>query len=184
MDFLKKVGSETLKAATQPQGQQQQQQQPQQQQSSGASGLLGTLDGATSYQQQPQQPQQQQQSSGLLGTLSSVVGQATGSQQQSSQQQSTGSNALVDKLHGVIGGGPESEKKEDVLDKAIDLVQEHVFKAGPQDNESAKEQAMDDFIADNIRTGFKKATGKEFPIEKKEEKPSAGLGALAGSLFK
>lgn len=70
---------------------------------------------------------------------------------------------------------------------AIDLVQEHVFKAGPQTNESAAEQAKDKFIADTIRDGYEKATGKDFPIAAKKEeenKITAGLGGLAGKLFK
>jgi len=64
----------------------------------------------------------QQQSGGadqLFGKLGSFVG---GSNQQHSQQQpqqSSGSGSLFDKLHGAAGGGPESEKKEDALDKGM-----------------------------------------------------------------
>lgn len=36
--------------------------------------------------------------------------------------------------------------------EAIDLFQEHVLKEGPQDNESAMEQAKDKHIANMIRT--------------------------------
>ncbi|TFK37937.1 hypothetical protein BDQ12DRAFT_684370 [Crucibulum laeve] len=53
--------------------------------------------------------------------------------------------------------------KDDPLDKAIDFVQEHVFKQGSQKNESAAEQAKDAKIASGIKSLFKKATGKEFP---------------------
>jgi len=39
-------------------------------------------------------------------------GQAANPQQQTQQ-----SSSFMDKLHGMAGGGPESEKKEDTLDK-------------------------------------------------------------------
>jgi len=47
------------------------------------------------------------------------------------------------------------------LGTAIDLFQEHILKEGPQNNESALEQAKDKQIADAIR----KAVG----IEKKDK---------------
>ncbi|KAK0726673.1 hypothetical protein B0T21DRAFT_293268 [Apiosordaria backusii] len=192
MDFLNKVAGEALKTQQPVQEHQQQHQQQQQTQTSG--GLLGSIVSAAAQSTQPattttqQQPQQTQTSgaSGLLGSLVSAAGQSTTAQQQPQQQQS-GADALLNKLHGVVGGGPESEKKEDSLDKAIDLVQEHVFKAGAQANESAAEQAKDKFIADSIRDGYQKATGKDFPIAAKKEeenKITSGLGGLAGKLFK
>jgi hypothetical protein len=46
---------------------------------------------------------------------------------------------------------------------AIDFVQEHVLKQGPQNNESAVEQLKDKTIADSIKHQFKSATGKDFP---------------------
>jgi hypothetical protein len=55
----------------------------------------------------------------------------------------------------------------DALDKGVDYVQEHVFKQGPQDNESAVEQAKDEQISDAIRSGYKSTTGKDFPIADK-----------------
>ena len=62
------------------------------------------------------------------------------------------------------------------------MVQEKVLKSGPQDNESAAEQAKDRFIADQIRDNYKKATGKDFPIKEKEkseeEKKTGGFGGL------
>ncbi|KAK6342935.1 hypothetical protein TWF718_008313 [Orbilia javanica] len=69
-------------------------------------------------------------------------------------------------LNEQAGGGRKGEQKEDSLDKAIDYVQENVFKQGPQDNESAAEQAKDGAIADFIRDQYKKNTGKEFPSER------------------
>ena len=46
---------------------------------------------------------------------------------------------------------------------AIDLFQEKVLKEGPQNNESALEQAKDKMIADTIKNGYKNVTGKNFP---------------------
>lgn len=48
--------------------------------------------------------------------------------------------------------------------KAVDLVQEHVFSVGPQNNETAVEQAKDKAIADGLRTGYKSVTEKDIPI--------------------
>ncbi|KAK2806721.1 hypothetical protein FQN50_005715 [Emmonsiellopsis sp. PD_5] len=75
---------------------------------------------------------------------------------------------LGDKLNAAAGGGRESEKKEDMLDKGIDYVQEHVLHQGKQDNESAFEQAKDEKIADFIRGQYKSQTGKEFPVKDKQ----------------
>ncbi|OCL06252.1 hypothetical protein AOQ84DRAFT_365967 [Glonium stellatum] len=75
---------------------------------------------------------------------------------------------LGDKLNGAAGGGRESEKNEDYLDKAIDLVQEKFLGQGPQDNESAIEQAKDEQISDFIRGQYKSVTGKDIPIKDKE----------------
>ncbi|KAK4199969.1 hypothetical protein QBC40DRAFT_76842 [Triangularia verruculosa] len=188
MDFLNKVAGEALK--TQQPAQQQKQEQVQTQTSG---GLLGSIASAATQSTQPattttQQQPQQTQTSGASGLFGSLVSSATQSTtQQQPQQQQSGADTLLNKLHGAVGGGPESEKKEDALDKAIDLVQEHVFKAGPQTNESAAEQAKDKFIADSIRNGYEKATGKDFPIAAKKEeenKVTAGLSGFAGKLFK
>lgn len=50
----------------------------------------------------------------------------------------------------------------------IDYVQEKFMGAGPQDNESAVEQAKDEQISDFIRSKYKSATGGEMPIKDKE----------------
>ncbi len=55
----------------------------------------------------------------------------------------------------------------DALDKGVDYVQEHIFHKGPQNNESAVEQAKDEQISDAIRRGYKSTTGKEFPVKDK-----------------
>jgi hypothetical protein len=46
----------------------------------------------------------------------------------------------------------------------VDLVQEKVFNQGPQNNESAMEQAKDEQISDFIREKYKSATGSDFPV--------------------
>lgn len=108
----------------------------------------------------------------------------------SNPQSSTTNNSgggVMDKLHGMVGGGTQSEKNEDALDKGahppylpsthrsltslssigVDWVQENVFKQGPQNNESAVEQAKDEQISDMIRGQYKKGTGKDFPVADK-----------------
>lgn len=52
-------------------------------------------------------------------------------------------------------------------DSGVDLVQEKVLGQGPQDNESAMEQAKDEQISDFVRRGYKSATGKDVPIADK-----------------
>jgi len=74
---------------------------------------------------------------------------------------------LGDKLNAAAGGGKESEKNEDYLDKGVDFFQERVLGQGPQDNESAIEQAKDEKISDFVRSKYKSATGKDIPIEDK-----------------
>ncbi|KAF1914928.1 hypothetical protein BDU57DRAFT_520157 [Ampelomyces quisqualis] len=91
----------------------------------------------------------------------------------SGQQQSSGGGGgflggIGDKLNSAAGGGKESEKNEDYLDKGVDFVQEKFLGAGPQDNESAVEQAKDEQISDYIRSSYKSATGSDVPIKDKE----------------
>ncbi|KAG8685277.1 hypothetical protein FRC09_014853 [Ceratobasidium sp. 395] len=76
--------------------------------------------------------------------------------------------SLSGKLNELAGGGKKSEANEDKLDKLVDLYQEHVLKQGPQNNESALEQAKDEQISDMIRSGFKMATGKDVPVKDRE----------------
>lgn len=52
----------------------------------------------------------------------------------------------------------------------VDLVQEKFLGQGPQDNESAIEQAKDEQISDFIRGQYKSATGSEVPIKDKPTK--------------
>ncbi|MCJ1366305.1 hypothetical protein MMC16_005433 [Acarospora aff. strigata] len=74
---------------------------------------------------------------------------------------------LGDKFNSAAGGGRESEKNEDYLDKGVDLVQERFLGQGPQDNESAVEQAKDEQISDFIRGQYKSKAGKDLPIADK-----------------
>ncbi|KAK6951537.1 hypothetical protein Daesc_006058 [Daldinia eschscholtzii] len=82
------------------------------------------------------------------------------------QQESSG--GFMDKINSMAGGGKESEKNEDVLDKGVDWVQEHVLGQGDQSNESAVEQAKDEQISDYIRDQYKKTTGSDFPVKDKD----------------
>ncbi|KAH8731424.1 hypothetical protein GQ44DRAFT_698723 [Phaeosphaeriaceae sp. PMI808] len=71
-------------------------------------------------------------------------------------------------MNSAAGGGKESEKNEDMLDKGVDFVQEKFLGRGPQDNESAIEQAKDEQISDYIRKTYKSSTGSDIPIKDKE----------------
>jgi len=88
-------------------------------------------------------------------------------QDQPSGQNESQGGGMMDKLHGMVGGGPQSEKKEDGLDKGVDWVQENILKQGSQTNENALEQAKDEKISDMIRDQYKARTGKDFPIADK-----------------
>lgn len=54
------------------------------------------------------------------------------------------------------------------LFSGVDFVQERFLGQGPQDNESAVEQAKDEKISDFIRGQYKSSTGKDIPIKDKE----------------
>ncbi|KIW20789.1 hypothetical protein PV08_01367 [Exophiala spinifera] len=109
----------------------------------------------------------------LKGALNSFTGgdnqqQGQGQGQQGQNQGDGGFlGGLGDKLNSAAGGGRESEKNEDALDKGIDFVQERFLGQGPQDNESAIEQAKDEQISDFIRNQYKSATGNDFPVKDK-----------------
>lgn len=132
--------------------------------------------------------QQGQQTSGSQQSTS------TSHQNQGQQSSSSGSSGgflggITDKFNSAAGGGRESEKNEDFLDKydtppfgppcshdsvltrycrGVDFVQEKFLGQGPQDNESAIEQAKDEQISDFIRGQYKSTTGKDIPIKDKE----------------
>ena len=54
------------------------------------------------------------------------------------------------------------------LGEGIDMFQQKVLGQGPQDNESAVEQAKDEQISDFIRREYKNTTGSDIPIKDKE----------------
>lgn len=89
------------------------------------------------------------------------------SQQTGQSEQKSSGGGFMDKLNNAAGGGAAGEKKEDGLDKGVDWVQENVLKQGPQNNESALEQAKDEQISDFIRSKYKGTTGSDFPIADK-----------------
>ncbi|KAK0488446.1 hypothetical protein IW261DRAFT_1556912 [Armillaria novae-zelandiae] len=92
---------------------------------------------------------------------------ATHGGQQQSETKTESSGGLMGKVNNALGGGEAGEKKEDLLDKGVDFVQEHFLGQGKQSNESALEQAKDEQISDAIRSGYKSMTGKDFPIADK-----------------
>lgn len=103
-----------------------------------------------------------------LGSLASG-GQGDGHKPQTGEHKSSGGGGgLMGTLNSLAGGGKKSEENEDALDKGVDWVQEHVLGQGPQDNESAIEQAKDEKISDFIRDQYKKTTGSDIPIKDKE----------------
>ncbi|OAX82042.1 hypothetical protein ACJ72_03617 [Emergomyces africanus] len=107
----------------------------------------------------------------FVNKLAGSHGQQKEESSSTDQQKKEGGGFLSgigDKLNHAAGGGKESEKNEDMLDKGIDFVQERFLGQGPQNNESAMEQAKDEKISDFIRDQYKTRTGKEFPIKDKE----------------
>ncbi|KAI4138705.1 MAG: hypothetical protein LQ341_004541 [Variospora aurantia] len=105
-----------------------------------------------------------------MDALKNAVGMGGGENKpaegQATEQSSSG-GGFMDKLNSAAGGGKESEAKEDYLDKGIDMVQEKFMGGGPQDNESAIEQAKDEQMSDFIRGKYKSSTGNEFPVADK-----------------
>ena len=52
--------------------------------------------------------------------------------------------------------------------QGIDMFQEKVMGQGPQNDESAVEQAKDEQISDFVRRKYKDTTGSDIPIKDKE----------------
>ncbi|KAJ3574270.1 hypothetical protein NP233_g1874 [Leucocoprinus birnbaumii] len=74
-------------------------------------------------------------------------------QEQNTEQKNSG--GLMGSVNNALGGGQAGERNEDAVDKGVDWVQQHVLNQGPQDNESAAEQAKDNQIAGYVKKGFK-----------------------------
>lgn len=126
------------------------------------SGLMGTLGKAMGDGNQNKEGGSQV--SGLMGQLQNTLGQTQQQANKQGTQQNDQVGGLMGMINGAMGGGSQGEAKEDKLDKAIDMFQEKVMKAGDQSNESAAEQMKDKQIAGAIRSGYKSATGKDFPV--------------------
>ncbi|KAG6846954.1 hypothetical protein H0H93_010897 [Arthromyces matolae] len=118
--------------------------------------LLGKLSNVLGHSTAPPPPPAPKHD-GILGKIEGVVGNVTKDKTPAKPQ------TLSDKINGVFGGGSKGEQDEDLLDKAIDFVQEHVLREGQQKSESAIEQLKDKQIANAIRHQFKSVTGKELP---------------------
>ncbi|KAL8756787.1 MAG: hypothetical protein Q9199_002711 [Rusavskia elegans] len=108
-----------------------------------------------------------------MDSLKSMMGGGGGGENkpvegQTGEQQASSGGGFMDKINSMAGGGKESEAKEDYLDKGVDMFQEKVMGAGPQDNESAIEQAKDEQMSDFIRGKYKSQVGTDFPIKDKE----------------
>jgi len=54
-----------------------------------------------------------------------------------------------------------------ITNRGVDFVQEKFMGQGPQNNESAVEQARDEQISDFIRRQYKSTTGSDIPIKDK-----------------
>jgi len=105
-----------------------------------------------------------------MDSLKSMIGggnKSTENPNTTSQTTSSSGGGFADKFNSALGGGKSSEKNEDALDKGVDMFQERVLGQGPQDNESALEQAKDEQISDFIRGQYKTNTGKEFFVKDK-----------------
>ncbi|TFK32600.1 hypothetical protein BDQ12DRAFT_692292 [Crucibulum laeve] len=124
------------------------------------SGLLGKLSSAISGEKHDATPPPAPKEEGFLGKLTDAL--------EGHKEEPTKPQGLFDKVNNALGGGAVAEHKEDHLDKAIDLFQEHILKEGAQHNESAVEQLKDKQIAKTIREQYEKATGHEFFIKEKK----------------
>jgi len=85
--------------------------------------------------------------------------QKTGEQKPQEKKDQGFMDQMYNKVNTAAGGGKKSEKDEDMLDKGIDYVQEHVLGQGQQSNETAFEQAKDDKIADFVRSQYQSKSG-------------------------
>ncbi|KAJ3542922.1 hypothetical protein NMY22_g3328 [Coprinellus aureogranulatus] len=102
-----------------------------------------------------------------VSNYSSHANNTTSSVPGNQQETAGGGGGFMGAINDRLGGGRSGEQKEDLLDKGVDFVQEHVLGQGPQNNESAAEQFKDEQISDAIRRGFKQTTGNDFPVDDK-----------------
>ncbi|TRM61083.1 hypothetical protein BD626DRAFT_571113 [Schizophyllum amplum] len=121
-------------------------------------GLLDKISGVFGKEEAPPPPPPKEEN--LLDKMKAAIEQGHKEQEKP--------KTFGEKVNEAFGGGKKAEKDEDGLDKAVDFVQEHVFKKGDQRNESAWEQAKDEQISDALRKTYKNATGHEFFVKDKE----------------
>lgn len=124
---------------------------------------------------------------GFMDKISGLTGSNQNNNSTQAGQTSSSGGGFMDKLNGMAGGGRESEKNEDYVDKGlsptsqnlpdlaltivrtgVDWAQQNLMGQGPQDNESAIEQAKDEQISDYIRGAYKSSTGSDIPIKDKD----------------
>lgn len=84
-----------------------------------------------------------------MDTIKNALGGGSSNKNPTATTTDTSSGGgFTDKINSALGGGKSSEQKEDYLDKGVDMFQERVMGQGPQNNESAIEQAKDEQISD------------------------------------
>ncbi|KAL7894938.1 hypothetical protein HDV63DRAFT_148976 [Trichoderma sp. SZMC 28014] len=138
-----------------------------QQSGSGGLSIVKKLTGSGKNSEANARENLSEQQSGSGGL--SIVKKLTGGGLMDKMNNKAG-GGLKDKMNNMAGGGAQGEKDEDLLDKAVDFVQQRFLGQGDQSNESAAEQQKDEVISDTIRDIFKKATGRDFPIKDKEKR--------------
>jgi hypothetical protein len=165
MDFVKNLSGGDTNDNRNNQNISQRQQQQQQSPQSSLGGFVDSIFGGDKKSAvSEEQPAQKSPLSSTGGYMQSFLGGKEDTSQEHTQKSSGG---FMDSVNSALGGGRNSEKNEDFLDKAVDFVQEKFLGQGPQDNESALEQAKDEQISDFLRAKIKSATGRDLPFEDK-----------------
>merc|ERR1712070_515719 len=80
--------------------------------------------------------------------VKNAIGGGSSEEQKKEGENNESGGGFMDKINTMAGGGKASEKDEDALDKGIDAFQQYGMGQGPQNNESAVEQAKDEAISD------------------------------------
>ncbi|CCX06799.1 Similar to conserved hypothetical protein [Paracoccidioides brasiliensis Pb01]; acc. no. XP_002797316 [Pyronema omphalodes CBS 100304] len=114
---------------------------------SGVSKFFGGLMGGNEEEERRKREEEERRRREEEGSIGGMIGGLLGTKKQQEPKEYT----MGDHIQGVFGGGRKAEDQEDMIDKGIDLIQERVFGAGPQDNEDAIEQAKDKMIGDFVR---------------------------------
>ena len=141
-----------------------------------AAGSLGGNQSEGQQQAQGQQQQSEGSGGGFLGGIGNELNSAAGGGRESEKNEDYLDKGKMNRSislapHSFLSTlGPSGSLPFFVLRLAVgvDLVQERVLGQGPQDNESAVEQAKDEQISDFIRGKYKSTTGSDIPIKDKE----------------